>query len=210
MARTPLFKEWFGDGETLTNIEWVFSAEPVKKLEGTEFSKSEIDLITQVDTFFKSICGKVEREGLGMVNLTRQGIRSSIAHGIGRAKSIAFKAVPDVIKNGKIIDHQINWKNRGYDTYVIAAPIAIRNVEYIAEVIINQDKDGQRFYLHEVEIKERAKDTFKTGMYTSESLALEAQKTSKLIITQKLQEVKKNISKVADESNEPKVVYPEN
>jgi len=192
------------DLEILKDVEWLFNAKPVKQLEGTEFEKSEIDLITQVDKFFKSIGGKVEREDLGTVDLTRQGIRSSIAHGIGREKSAAFMAVPDVIKYGKIIDYQKNWKGRGYDTYVIDAPITIGNVEYIAEVIINQDKDGQRFYLHEVEKKEKAQSAFKTGMDTSAPQAFEAQgafktgmdtgtpQTSKLIIVKKINSVKKN------------------
>ncbi|GMO48603.1 MAG: hypothetical protein Ta2G_04520 [Termitinemataceae bacterium] len=171
------------DNGSVENIKWVFTAAPVSKLTGEEFAKSEKDLITQVDEFFKSIGGTVERAEFGTIDLTRQGIRASIAHGISRMKAAAFKAVPDVIKHGRIIDHQINWKNRGYDTYVIAAPITIGNVEYIAEVIITQDKDGQRFYLHEVEKKEKAQSAFKTGMDTS------APQASRLIIAKKLAEV---------------------
>jgi hypothetical protein len=41
------------------NAEWVFSAEPVKQLDGSEFSKSDVDLVTQVAQFFESIGGKV-------------------------------------------------------------------------------------------------------------------------------------------------------
>ena len=216
--RTPSFKNWFGDWEIEANAEWVFNAKPVKQLEGTEFPKSGKDLVSQVNDFFKSIGGKVEREGLGVVNLTRQGIRTSIAHGIGRTKAVAFTGVPEVIKYGKIIDQQTNWKGRGYDAYVIDAPINIGNVDYIAEVIINKDKDGQRFYLHEVEIKEKARSAFKTGMDTSalQAPAKSAFKTgmntgalqaSKLIITKKLNEVKGNVSKIIDENGEPSPVY---
>ena len=205
--------------EVVANAEWVFNAEPVKQLEGSEFSKSEKSLITQVNEFFKSIGGKVEREGFGMVNLTRQGIKSSIAHGIGRVKAAAFTAVPEIIKQGKIIDRQTNWKGRGYDTYVIDAPINIGNIEYIAEVIINKDKDGQRFYLHEVEIKEKARSAFKTGMDTSalQAPAQSAFKTatergapqaSRLIITRKLREVNKNILEIIDKHKELSMKIP--
>jgi hypothetical protein len=220
-VRTPSFKEWFGEWEVAANVEWVFNAEPVKQLDGTEFLKSETDLITQVDDFFKNIGGKVEREGLGIVDLTRHGIRDSIAHGIGRLKAAAFMAVPGVIQHGKIIDHQANWKGRGYDTYVIDAPITIGNVEYIAEVIIKQSQSKNNdFYLHEVEIKEKAQSTFKTATERSAPQALEkaqstfktgmdtgAPQASKLIITQKLKEVKGNVSKIIDENGEPLVVY---
>ena len=188
--------------ELAENIEWVFIASPVKCLNGLEFPKSEKDLITQVYEYFISIGRKVEREDIGIISLTRRGIRASIAHGIGRFKSIAFAAVPDVIKFGRIIDYQNNWKGRGYDTYVIDAPIVIGDIEYIVEVILNKDKDGQRFYLHEVEIKEKAQSAFKTGMDTSALQAPQetqsafktgvvtgALQVSKLIITQKLKEI---------------------
>jgi len=220
-VRTPSFKKWFGDWETKANAEWVFNAEPVKDISGSEFSKSEKDLVSQVSDFFKSIGGKVDREGLGVVNLTRRGAKSSLAHGIGRAKAAAFSAVPDIITQGKIIDHQTNWKGRNYDTYVIDAPITISNTEYIAEVVIEQNKNKRNeFYLHEVEIKEKAQSVFKTGMDTGTLQAplkvYDAFKTatkrgasqaSKLIITRKLNEVKETVSNIIDNNGEPKVVF---
>ncbi len=163
------------------NAEWVFSAEPVKQLNGSEFSKSDVDLVTQVSQFFESVGGKVEREGLGEVELTRRGVKDSLSHGIGRAKAAAFMAVPDVIKHGKIIDRQTNWKGRGYGTYVIDAPISIGKTEYIMEVIVEQSLHGSnKHYLHEVEIKEKARSVFKTA---TERSTLQA---PKLIITKKL------------------------
>jgi len=193
--------------EIVSNIEWVFNADPIKILDGTEFLKSKIDLITQIDDFFISLNREVFREGLGVVNLTRRGIKASIAHGIGRKKAVAFAAVPDVIKYGKIIEHQINWKERGYDTYVIDAPISIDNIEYIAEVIIEQNKSKKNeFYLHEVETKEKAQSAFKTATERSAPQALEKVKstfktatehgvpsTSRLIITQMLNKINEKI-----------------
>ncbi|WP_294848858.1 hypothetical protein [uncultured Eubacterium sp.] len=65
----------------------------VKNLDGTEFSKSDTDLITQVTDYFNSIGNEVKSK-YGTIKLTRTGVKSSIAHGIGRNKAIAFKAVP--------------------------------------------------------------------------------------------------------------------
>ena len=201
-VRTENFKKWFGDWETEADAEWVFNTEPVKRLEGSEFAKSEKDLVAQVDEFFKSIGGKVEREGLGTVVLNRRGAKNSIAHGTGREKSAAFMAVPDIIKNGRIIDYKTNWKGRGYDTYVIDAPITIGNVDYIAEVIIEQNKSKRNiFYLHEVEVKEKAQSAFKTATKRG------APQASKLIISRKLSEVKENVSKIVDENGEPLAVF---
>jgi hypothetical protein len=164
------------------NVEWVFSADPVKRLDGSEFSKCDVDLVTQVAQFFESIGGKVEREGLGEVELTRRGVKDSISHGIGKAKAAAFIAVPDVIIHGKIIDRQTNWKGRGYGTYVIDAPISIGDTEYIIEVIVEQSLHGKnKYYLHEVEVKEKAQGVFKTATERSTPQA------PKLIITKKIE-----------------------
>ena len=201
-VRTPDFKKWFGDWETEANARGLFNAEPITVLSGEEFKKSEIDLVTQVEEYFKSIGGHIEREGIGVIDLTRQGIRSSIAHGIGREKAAAFKAIPDIIKNGKIIDYQTNWKGRGFNTYVIDAPIKIGSKDYIAEVIIEQNKSKRNeYYLHEVEVKEKAQSAFKTATERS------APQASKLIIAKKLEDVKGKVSQVVDENGEPLVVY---
>lgn len=45
-------------------------------------------------------------------------------------KASAYCAVPKIIEKGRVVNYQQNWKNRGYDTAVIAAPItvAIKNI----------------------------------------------------------------------------------
>lgn len=123
---------------------------PVADVKGDEFKKGPVDLVTQVSNFFQSLGNKVFRKGFGDVTLDKRGVRSDIAHGIGRAKAATFAAVPDVIANGKVIDHQTNWKGRGYDSYVIAAPVTLNgNRTYVAAVIL-QNKADNSFYLHEV------------------------------------------------------------
>jgi hypothetical protein len=166
-------------------VEWVFSAEPVKQLNGSEFSKSDVDLVTQVSQFFKDIGGKVEHDCLREVELNRRGVKDSMSHGIGRVKAAAFMAVPDVIKYGKIIDRQTNWKGRGYCTYVIDAPISIGKTVYIMEVVVEQNLHGRnKYYLHEVEIKEKAQGVFKTATERSTPQA------PRLIITKKIEEAR--------------------
>lgn len=121
----------------------------VSTLSGTEFAKGEKKLSEQVGEFFKSFGNKVFRSGLGNVILDERGVKSDIAHGIGRAKSLTFAAVPDVIASGKQIDFQKNWKGRGYDSYVFAAPVKIGDqTSYVAAVVLSDSNN--RFYLHEV------------------------------------------------------------
>lgn len=149
--------------EIVANIKAVSNMKPVATLSGSEFSKSKTDLVTQVTDYFDEIGGYVNTE-YGKIELTKSGVKSSIGHGIGRNKAIAFKAVPDVLKEGKIIDFQKNWKNRGYDTAVFAAPIKIADKDYFIAAVIVVETERNSYYLHEVAIQEKEDNTlFKTG-----------------------------------------------
>lgn len=131
----------------------------------------------------------------GTIKLTRTGVKSSIAHGIGRNKAIAFKAVSDVLKHGEIIDYTENYKNRGYDTAVFSAPFSINNEPfYMAAVVIEDDKVN-KYYLHEVVIKKQNEDEtpFKTG--TSQKTTPSDASSSIYTLLEKLQNVNKQFPK---------------
>lgn len=88
--------------------------------------------------------------------LDERSVKDSIAHGIGRNKAIAFAAVPEIIRDGAIIDRQENWKGRGYGSVTFAAPIEIAREGYVGVVVANEVtlSDGShRFYLHEVALQ---------------------------------------------------------
>lgn len=76
---------------------------------------------------------------------------------MGRNKAIAYASVKDVIEKGTLISYDINHKNRGYDSAIIAAPITINNERYVCEVVITRMEDN-RFYLHEVTSIEKLQD----------------------------------------------------
>lgn len=147
------------------NKKEVAGMEPIAEMDGSEFPKGSIGLVDQVTEFFKSIGNRAVNPSIGQVTLDRRGAKSSLAHGMGRNKAIAFKAVPDVIRNGKIIDFQADWKGRGYDTVVIAAPVVIKGETFYEGAILIRENRGTSFYLHEVTALEN-KDTnapIKTG-----------------------------------------------
>ena len=146
------------------NIKYVANMKPVATLNGNEFAKSSTDLVTQVSEYFNSIGNKVESK-YGTVILNRTGVKSSISHGIGRKKAVAFMAVPDVIKNGRIIDYTDNYKKRGYDTAVFSAPIQLGNEDYYVAAVVNVNKNSNEYYLHEIAMVNKKEDEtlFKTG-----------------------------------------------
>jgi hypothetical protein len=168
------------------NIENVANMDSVCDLKGTEFKKSNIDLITQVTDYFNSI-GNVAESKYCKVILNKIGVKSSVAHGIGRNKSIAFKAVPKVIEYGEIIDYQEKWKGRKHDTVVFAAPITIDNSPYYMAAVVNVYDDDNVYYLHEVALTKKEDNlSFKTG--TTQKKGTPSDKSSSIyILLKKLQ-----------------------
>lgn len=153
----------FSQSDFDENIKAISNMQSVASLTGNEFAKGEKNLVTQVNEFFEEYGNSVENSVLGDVDITARSVKDSIAHGLGRNKAIAFAAVPNVIRAGKIIDYQKNWKGRGYDTVVLAAPISISGKAYYEGVIVTRNADTQRFYVHEVITEERTEMPFKTG-----------------------------------------------
>lgn len=147
----------------MQGISEASNMKPVSKVAGTEFAKGEKDHTTQVTEYFNSMGGVAFNPQLGDVKLTRSGVKSDIAHGIGRKKAAAFTAVPDVIEQGRVIDYQTNWKGRHYDTAIVAAPITIGGEPYLAGVVLTRNQRENNFYVHEVLLTEKGTTPFKTG-----------------------------------------------
>ena len=139
------------------------SMEPVAEVTGEAFKKGETDLVTQVENFFAKQGNKAYNQHLGEIILDRRGAKSDISHGIGRKKAATFAAVADVIEKGEVVDYQKNWKGRGYDTAVIAAPITIDGDPYFMGVVAVKSSLSNRFYLHEVLTEKDGAAPFKTG-----------------------------------------------
>lgn len=205
-VRTPNFKKWFGDWEkeawAKAAMDFLERTAPVANLTGQEFQKDGVKLTDKVPAYFKSIGNVARNDELGDVVLDLKGVEDSIAHGVGRLKSAAFMAVPDVIEKGFIFNREENWKERGWNTAVIVAPVKIGEEDYVCEVVVKKVRGQQRFYLHEVEIKKTL-----DGVFKSVANSGNASQVSKLIIGKHLAEVKGNVSKVVDENGEPLVVY---
>lgn len=133
------------------SIPEIQGMQPVVEITGKEFAKNtEKNLVQQVGDYFRTLGNKVFRRGLGEVVLDERGVKDSMAHGIGRRKAAVFAAVPQVIAQGRQIDTQQNWKGRGYDTLVFAAPVKVgADTNYIAAVV-TKSTENNRYYLHEV------------------------------------------------------------
>lgn len=127
-----------------TNIIFNTNEMPIKK--NGETSNAIAD-------YFDEIGGVAINPELGEVELNKRGAKSTTFHGIGKDKFVAVAAIKPVIENGIILEHKSNWKNRGYDTYLIAGKGVVGDENAVVGVVIKNYPKGNmrnKFYLHEV------------------------------------------------------------
>lgn len=173
-------------------MERVAQMEPVAEISGEEFAKGPVDLTTQVTQYFDSLGNTANNQQIGEVRLTRRGVKSDIAHGIGRKKAASFAAVPAVIENGVVVDYQTNWKGRGHDTAVVAAPVNINGERHFMGVVLIKGEVGNTFYLHEVITEKDKTPSFKTGAHASEGTSGDSVSPI-LSLLNKIRDVKNNV-----------------
>ena len=76
------------------------------------------------------------RNDFGLIELVKSGAKSTIAHGYGKTKLSAVKAIKAVIENGNIITYTPNYEKTSVDRYIIAARGKIDNADAIMGVIV--------------------------------------------------------------------------
>ncbi|GMO57837.1 MAG: hypothetical protein Ta2D_03610 [Rickettsiales bacterium] len=147
------------------NIKTLKEQKPLFYLTGNEFQKQEgKNFKQQAQEFFNSLNNKVENSIINGDDIAMNGvgIHKMLVSQLYKEKCCALQAVPtlltkheDVSKNAIIMNKELKWKDREYDTYLIVGTIDIANIEHIAEIVIHEYDTGKKtFYLEEVENKE--------------------------------------------------------
>ena len=183
------------DSELESSINDVAEMPAISAISGREFTTEGRTLLDDVDRFFKSVGGQVYNSRLGDINLTRRGVKDNLAHGMTPQKASAFAAIPDVLREGKVVGFEKNWKGRGYDSATIAAPITIGGEEYMMAVIVHRSNSANRFYVHDVFAVKKEATPFMTG---TQNLGEPGGATSTISIIRKILSVKNNKSKTAE------------
>ncbi len=145
------------DRDTYTVVQKLKESIPVLK-EVEPVARTGIQAIERVSgstmaekarNLFETVKGIVTRPDFGDVEINGRSVKDDLSHGVGPAKAATIAAVPEVIRRGQQIYFAENWKNRGYDGYVFAAPVIMDGqTAYVAAVVKRTSKN--RFYLHEV------------------------------------------------------------
>jgi len=208
-VRTPEFKEWFGDWETVANLSWLDHGAPVASMSGNEVPALN-GMANLADWIAKNWIDRkesiIERSDLGKINIDRKSVKDSAAHGLSKAKVQAYYLVPDVLKSGVLLGEMPPQNNKPRAS-VIAAPVVIGNVQYKMYIEVRHDENMQRMYVHEAVLREDdSTEAFKTSAAThKEAKPQGAPRGALFSFIQNLRDVKS--SKVVDENGEPLVVY---
>ena len=166
------------------DVDWLLESDSVTSILGNDFNKSK-NLVDDVNFYYQiNYGGKIYRKEIGIILLSRRSIQTSIAHGLGKNKRAAFRAVPEVLEKGRVFQIDLNHKGRGYESIIIAAPIKIWDKVFFCEVSVNRTMGGvASFYLHNVEIKEKLlSGTRPVRTYIGEGQKRNTSKASKLIV----------------------------
>ena len=124
--------------------------EIVKELTGEEFKKDGTKTLKEkLLDFFDSLNNNVYTEEFGDVGLVPSSIHSETRHGLTFNKIVSFAAIPDVIKNGVVINVE-KKANETVSRIVVAAPIKIGKTKYYMGVMLQRNKESQRLYIHDV------------------------------------------------------------
>jgi DNA repair protein RadC len=103
-------------------------------------------------SIFASQGGHANSPELGFVILDGRSVRDSLFHGGANAyKKAAFAAVKDVLEKGRVIAQ--GWEANEKSFYV-SAPVDISGKADIVTVLVRQDANTNRMYLHSVAPKE--------------------------------------------------------
>ncbi|UCV14116.1 PLxRFG domain-containing protein [Quatrionicoccus australiensis] len=205
-VRTPQFKAWFGDWETAALRDFL-NGSPLADLQTSEAPHRGYAALREWAVgIFRDYGFKAVHPVIGEVQMDERAVRDSMGHRISPAKAVAFKAVPDVIENGRIV----HVATRGLmDSIYISAPVRINDVDDVVTVLVHRDPNTQRFYLHSVSTKDNLLKPKQSGAPVSDRQSTPGAVPSGDVhnILHQALTFKGATSKVIDENGEPLVVF---
>ena len=186
-------------------VDFVMNGKPVYNIRQNEFPENGESLNNRVVTFYNNeYGGKVDTE-IGTILLDNKGVVSSIKHGLSSKKANAFAAVPEVLRRGKLVQTQENYKDKSENRYLFVAPVTISEndgtiQDYFCEVVVREgistdNKGKKRFYLHEVELTKKL-----AGVFTERYNTL-TPTSSKSIIAEQIANINRELYQSAFKDN---------
>ena len=210
-VRTPKFKQWFGDWETLRKKQ-ILEKETVAKIQRNIIKVSEAETaIDAAKQWIKEYGNTPVKTAIGEVILDERTVKNSLSHGFSQEKLDAVQAISSVLANGIYIGLEADYDGKPIDNYYFAGRVDFDGEERIVFCRVRQATRGEsikRFYVHEVFTEEEIKKgaSLQTGS-AANGKRLGGRAFYKNILHEFLSVKPENVSKVVDENGEPQVIY---
>jgi hypothetical protein len=109
-------------------------------------------VIENAKKWAKSHAQEIIRQDIGKVVFDAGGVRNSLSHKFGQRKLDAVQAIPDAIKNGKVVSISDDFEGKPIKNIILAAPIQIGNNErsFLCVRLVKNIGSNNRLHIHEV------------------------------------------------------------
>ena len=130
----------------------VLQGKPVYTIETRRSPSNFKELRAWASQVFAEAGNKAVNPEIGEIVFNDKSVKDSVAHSMNPFKAAAFEAVPDVIRSGVVVAQAEHGAMR---SHYISAPVKIEGVEDIVTVLVREDVNSRRMYLHSVITKEK-------------------------------------------------------
>lgn len=216
-VRTKNFKRWFGDWEGMAKRDALRNSRDTL-LTGNEVA--DFSALKPTDSLKPyrekakewaetNLPQTITNQASGMeIELRRSGVASSLEHGSGPGKIQSIAALPDLLKNGIVLDRSRDADGRPITIHTLGAKLNIETHSYVARMVVREDQNGKLFYDHELSTIESLDALSESGAASQEEVGQTGARRGKENLLRSIFSVNpETVSKVVDENGEPLVVY---
>ena len=229
-VRTPNFKRWFGDWEALAEKDVLLALKEInlERIDLTQFAIDEKRPVNArgVVAYLKEKYKDDVKNGVlsftenplgAPIEVGRYATSGFAGKNAGNAEAfLSLLNIKSILKDSVVINSETNWKNRDYDSAILANKIKIGDEEYISTVVVEQipqsnNKYKNRGYVVDaISIARLNKGTvLQFNARVGDKAPFDTNNT--VLMRKVLQNIwnvnKKDVSRVVDENGEPMVVY---
>ncbi|MDR1367091.1 MAG: hypothetical protein LBJ76_00030, partial [Candidatus Accumulibacter sp.] len=214
-ARTPEFKNWFGDWEAAL-LRQKIDATPV--IEATtdalrqdgsrkELQRDAVDSYRGKPEVTNKDTGKI-------IKIAASGLNNSLQHGMNLEKRAVISILDQLVENGIFVARDTENMRPGVKAVeTFASRVSVDGKPFVARIVVREVQDGRRFYDHELSTLENERLTSTSGG-SEESFISRPSEPRPLaslgnkVLQSALAVNPATVSKVVDpETGEPRVVY---
>jgi len=220
-TKAKAFKNWFGDWEAATKQHLIRETAPTE-IQGDEFFKfadgpvnnmaearaKALNYARENGIICEDAHNKYDTEGHKII-IAAKGIKNALGHGSGKAKIQIVAGLKGIIENAVPIDTHPNDKNPTLTDHIYAGQANIGGEKYVVGIVTHEDKNGDRFYDHELTTIEKLDGIpTKAGAAPKSGVGRPSRRASVIDYINDVFNVKsKNISKVVKIDGSPQDSY---